>query len=143
MPIVFEAIPEFTPPGAQSPVCARSRHTQRSTKLVMAEPIVCEQTEGEICVGSSCCPRGGRLPIGTDRSGDGHRRSSAIAIAAQASAIAGEATAIEDDVTKNHAARQEENRKIFTAAGIFRNLWTVHRLRSRRTGPIRQLCETR
>jgi hypothetical protein len=37
----------------------------------------------------------------------------AIAIAAQASAIAGEATAIRDDVTKNHAARQEENAKIF------------------------------
>jgi hypothetical protein len=37
----------------------------------------------------------------------------AIAIAAQASAIAGEATAIQDDVTKNHAACQEENAKIF------------------------------
>jgi hypothetical protein len=33
--------------------------------------------------------------------------------AAQASAIAGEATAIQDDVTKNHAACQEENPKIF------------------------------
>jgi hypothetical protein len=35
------------------------------------------------------------------------------AIAAQASAMADEATAIQNDVTKNHAARQEENAKIF------------------------------
>jgi NifU-like protein involved in Fe-S cluster formation len=38
----------------------------------------------------------------------------ATAIAGETTAIAGEATAIQDDVTKNHAARQEENAKIFS-----------------------------
>jgi hypothetical protein len=37
----------------------------------------------------------------------------ATAIAGETTAIAGEATAIQDDVTKNHAACQEENAKIF------------------------------
>jgi hypothetical protein len=33
--------------------------------------------------------------------------------------------------------------KFFATGVIFHKLWTVHRLRRRRTGPIRQLCETR
>jgi hypothetical protein len=79
MPIVLETTPEFTPPGAQSPVCVcvRSRHTQRSMKLVMVMDCpcllvgfcthngqrssswlasCCEQTEGEIRTGSPVMP---------------------------------------------------------------------------------------
>jgi hypothetical protein len=43
----------------------------------------------------------------------------ATAIAGETTAIAGEATAIQNDVTKNHAARQEENAKNFLLCGKF------------------------
>jgi hypothetical protein len=55
----------------------------------------------------------------------------AITIAGKATEIAGEAIAIQIDVTKNHAACQKQNRKIFTAPVIFRKLLSGSKLRKR------------
>jgi hypothetical protein len=53
----------------------------------------------------------------------------ATAIAGEATAIVGKATAIQAEVTKKHAAGQKQNRKIFTAAVIFRKLLPMNNLR--------------
>jgi hypothetical protein len=174
MPIAFETTPEFTPPGAQSPVCARSRHTQRSTKCVDSFSgthsgqrssswlaSCCEQTEVEICVGSAAAhvaasrwnrPKGKWPPLEVKRpQAQGKRAQSqdASKLSQQRAHEGNEHNWWSGDhnptviVTKNHAACQEENAKIFRCGVIFHKLWTVHRLRRRRTGPIRQLCETR
>jgi hypothetical protein len=42
--------------------------------------------------------------------------------------MSGEATAIEAEVTKNHAARQEENAKILATGVIFRKLLSGNKL---------------
>jgi hypothetical protein len=143
MPIALETTPEFTPPGAQSPVCvcARSRHTQRSTKLIMASLLLRTDRSGNLRrVG--CCPRG-RLPIGADRRGNGHRRSSGDRNRRSSDAMQVKRPQSRVTLPKTTLPVKRNMQKFFATGVIFRKLWPVHRLRRRRTGPIRQLCETR
>ncbi len=147
MPIAFETTPEFTPPGAQSPVCVcvlvpGTHSGQRSFSWLAS---CWEQTEGEICVGSAAAswppldrhrPKWRRPPPQLKRPQSQVKRAQSQVKRPQSKMT----------LPKTTPRVKRKMQKFFATGVIFHKLWTVYRLRRRRMGPprpIRELCETR